>query len=69
VSGASRYNRSWPRLRARHTSGLIANKTREKLQKAGASLFEDSQENFKKFFHADIEKWRDLVKKTGLKLE
>jgi tripartite-type tricarboxylate transporter receptor subunit TctC len=47
----------------------MANKTREKLQKAGASLFEDSQENFKKFFHADIEKWRDLVKKTGLKLE
>jgi len=26
VSGASRYDRSWPRLRARHTSGLMANK-------------------------------------------
>src|SRR6266568_1440646 len=25
VSGASRYDRSWPRLRARHTSGLMAN--------------------------------------------
>jgi len=43
--------------------------TRARLSKAGASLFEDSQENFKKFFHADIEKWKDLVKKTGLKLE
>jgi tripartite-type tricarboxylate transporter receptor subunit TctC len=43
--------------------------TRTRLSKAGASLFEDSQENFKKFFHADIEKWTDLVKKTGLKLE
>lgn len=41
--------------------------TREKLQKAGALLFEDP--NFKKFFHDDIEKWKDLVKKTGLKLE
>ena len=43
--------------------------TRERLAKAGASLFEDNQENFKRFFHADIEKWKDLVKKTGLKLE
>jgi len=43
--------------------------TRERLAKAGASLFEDSQENFRKFFHSDIEKWKDLVKKTGLKLE
>ena len=42
---------------------------REMLQKSGASLFEDSQENFKKFFHADIEKWRNLVKRTNLKLE
>src|SRR3990172_391281 len=25
VSGASRYDRSWPRLRARYTSGLMAN--------------------------------------------
>ena len=43
--------------------------TRERLAKAGASLFEDSQENFTRFFHSDIEKWKDLVKKTGLKLE
>ena len=43
--------------------------TREMLQKSGASLFEDNQENFKKFFHADIEKWRNLVKRTNLKLE
>jgi tripartite-type tricarboxylate transporter receptor subunit TctC len=43
--------------------------TREKLQKAGAVLFEDNQDNFRKFFHADIEKWRNLVASTHLKLE
>jgi tripartite-type tricarboxylate transporter receptor subunit TctC len=43
--------------------------TREMLQKSGASLFEDNQANFKKFFHADIEKWKNLVKRTNLKLE
>ncbi len=43
--------------------------TREMLQKSGASLFEDHQANFKKFFHADIEKWKNLVKSTNLKLE
>jgi len=43
--------------------------TRDRLAKAGASLFEDNQENFRRFFHADIEKWKDLVKNTGLKLE
>lgn len=43
--------------------------TRQKLQAAGVALFEDNQENFRRFFHNDIEKWRNLVKKTGLKLE
>jgi tripartite-type tricarboxylate transporter receptor subunit TctC len=43
--------------------------TRDRLAKAGASLFEDSQENFRRFFLADIEKWRKLVKSTNLKLE
>jgi tripartite-type tricarboxylate transporter receptor subunit TctC len=43
--------------------------TRANLGKAGAALFEDNQENFRKFFHADIEKWRNLVKSTHLKLE
>jgi len=43
--------------------------TREMLAKTGAALFEDNQANFKKFFHADIEKWKDLVKATNLKLE
>ena len=31
--------------------------------------FEDNQANFRKFFHADIEKWKNLVKSTHLKLE
>jgi tripartite-type tricarboxylate transporter receptor subunit TctC len=43
--------------------------TRANLGKAGVALFEDDQANFKKFFHADIEKWRNLVKSTHLKLE
>jgi tripartite-type tricarboxylate transporter receptor subunit TctC len=43
--------------------------TRENLAKVGVALFEDNQANFRKFFHADIEKWRNLVKRTNLKLE
>jgi tripartite-type tricarboxylate transporter receptor subunit TctC len=43
--------------------------TREMLAKTGAALFEDNQANFKKFFRADIEKWKNLVKATHLKLE
>ncbi len=43
--------------------------TRENLAKAGVALFEDNQANFRKFFHADIEKWRNLVKSSHLKLE
>jgi len=43
--------------------------TRENLAKVGVALFEDNQANFRKFFHADIEKWRNLVKSTNLKLE
>jgi tripartite-type tricarboxylate transporter receptor subunit TctC len=43
--------------------------TRANLAKAGVALFEDNQANFRKFFHADIEKWRNLVKSTNLKLE
>jgi tripartite-type tricarboxylate transporter receptor subunit TctC len=43
--------------------------TREMLAKTGAALFQDNQANFKKFFHADIEKWKNLVKSTNLKLE
>jgi tripartite-type tricarboxylate transporter receptor subunit TctC len=43
--------------------------TRAKLTSAGVALFEDNQANFRKFFHADIEKWKNLVKRTNLKLE
>ncbi len=43
--------------------------TRANLAKVGVALFEDNQANFIKFFHADIEKWRNLVKSTNLKLE
>jgi tripartite-type tricarboxylate transporter receptor subunit TctC len=43
--------------------------TREKLQGAGVSLFEDSHANFKKFFPAEVAKWREVVKKANLKLE
>src|SRR5262245_52011957 len=43
--------------------------TRENLAKVGVALFEDNQANFKTFFHADIAKWKNLVKSTHLKLE
>jgi len=43
--------------------------TRANLGKTGVALFEDNQANFRKFFHADIEKWKNLVKSTNLKLE
>jgi len=48
---------------------LALPETKEKLQGAGVSLFEDSHANFKKFFPAEIEKWRGVVKKANLKLE
>jgi tripartite-type tricarboxylate transporter receptor subunit TctC len=43
--------------------------TRERLAKVGVALFEDNQANFQRFFRADIEKWKNLVKSTNLKLE
>ena len=43
--------------------------TREKLAGAGVALFEDNQENFRRYFHSEIEKWRIVVKKANLKLE
>ena len=43
--------------------------TREKLAGAGVALFEDNQANFRRFFVAEIEKWRNVVRKTNLKLE
>ena len=48
---------------------LALPETREKLQGAGVALFEDSHANFRRFFLADIEKWRGVVKKANLKLE
>ena len=43
--------------------------TRANLAKAGVALFEDNQANFRKFFHSDFKKWRNLVQSTHLKLE
>jgi tripartite-type tricarboxylate transporter receptor subunit TctC len=48
---------------------LAAPETREKLQGAGISLFESNQAEFKRFFPAEIEKWRAVVKKANLRLE
>ncbi len=48
---------------------LAAAETREKLQGAGISLFESNQAEFKRFFPAEIEKWRAVVKKANLRLE
>jgi tripartite-type tricarboxylate transporter receptor subunit TctC len=43
--------------------------TRDKLDSVGVALFEDTQSNFRIFFSAEIEKWRNVVKKSNLKLE
>ena len=50
-------------------SVLALPETRDRLQGAGASLFVDNQANFKRYFAAEIEKWRGVVRKTNLKLE
>jgi tripartite-type tricarboxylate transporter receptor subunit TctC len=43
--------------------------TRAKLASVGVELFEDSQANFRRFFHAEIAKWRGVVSKTNLRLQ
>jgi len=43
--------------------------TREKMDSVGVALFEDTPSNFRSFFSAEIEKWRNVVKKTNMKLE
>ena len=62
-----------PELAARIASDigtvLAQPETREKLQGAGVSLFEANHAAFKRFFPAEIEKWRGVVKKANLKLE
>jgi tripartite-type tricarboxylate transporter receptor subunit TctC len=62
-----------PELSARISADVQAvlkqPQTREMMQKAGVVLFEDNQANFRKFFHADIEKWKTVVKSANLKLQ
>jgi tripartite-type tricarboxylate transporter receptor subunit TctC len=48
---------------------LARRETREKLQGAGVSLFEASHAEFKRYFPAEVEKWRGVVRKANLKLE
>ncbi|MGQ0655914.1 MAG: Bug family tripartite tricarboxylate transporter substrate binding protein [Betaproteobacteria bacterium] len=43
--------------------------TKEKLAGASVAVWEDNQANFRRAFLADIAKWRDVVNKSGLKLE
>src|SRR5688572_9362647 len=43
--------------------------TREKLQGAGVSLFSSNHAEFKRFFPAEVAKWREVVKNANLKLE
>jgi tripartite-type tricarboxylate transporter receptor subunit TctC len=55
---------------ARDIEAVVAQPdTRAKLQSAGVSLFQDNQANFDRYFHSEIAKWRDVVKKTNLKLD
>ena len=48
---------------------LATPETREKLQAVGVELFEDNQAGFRRFFAAEVEKWRTVVKAANLKLE
>jgi tripartite-type tricarboxylate transporter receptor subunit TctC len=48
---------------------LALPETQEKLQGAGVALFTSDHNEFKRFFPAEIEKWRGVVKKANLKLE
>ncbi|MEA2873391.1 MAG: hypothetical protein QOH67_3367 [Hyphomicrobiales bacterium] len=48
---------------------LAQPETREKLQAVGVELFEDNQANFRRFFVAEVEKWRKVVKAANLNLE
>ena len=43
--------------------------TREKMDSVGVALFEDTPSNFRAFFSVEVEKWRNVVKKTNMKLE
>jgi tripartite-type tricarboxylate transporter receptor subunit TctC len=43
--------------------------TRDKLQGASVTLWQDNQANFRRFFLADVDKWRNVVRKASLKLE
>ena len=43
--------------------------TRAKLAAVGVELFEDNQANFRRFFSAEVAKWRAVVSKTNLKLQ
>src|SRR5262245_60867125 len=55
---------------ARDVQTVLAQpETRERLQATGAELFEDDQAGFRRFFLADIEKLRGVVKAANLKLE
>src|SRR5438128_8061843 len=48
---------------------LALAETRDKLQGAGVSLFESSPAEFKRFFPAEVEKWRGVVRKANLKFD
>ncbi|HET7364396.1 MAG TPA: tripartite tricarboxylate transporter substrate binding protein [Burkholderiales bacterium] len=62
-----------PELGARIAADIRATlalpQTAEKLAGASVTLWESDQAAFKRFFAGEIEKWREVVKKTNLKLE
>jgi len=57
------------RISANIQAVLTQPETRDKLQGAGIALFESSHAEFKRFFPAEVEKWRGVVRKANLKLE
>jgi tripartite-type tricarboxylate transporter receptor subunit TctC len=57
------------RIAADLRSTLAQPQTAEKLAGASVTLWDADQAAFKRFFAAEIEKWRQVVKKANLKLE
>jgi tripartite-type tricarboxylate transporter receptor subunit TctC len=57
------------RIAADIRATLAQPETAEKLAGASVTLWEGDQAAFKRFFAAEIQKWREVVKKANLKLE
>jgi len=67
VSGASRYDPSWPRLRVRRTSGLMANKSKTATKLPGSAVkltrdkFEAHFREYREHLQREVGRFRDAA--------